>query len=143
MAAFFSLNRVLRVSALGALVLLTACSRDGEPPQLFFLGSARGQGPDEFSILPTKPLEQPEDYASLPEPTPGGTNRTDPTAEADMVAALGGNPARLTGGGVDVGLISYVGRNGIAGNIREQLAAEDLQFRRENRGVHVKLCQRF
>ena len=57
-----------------------------------------GNGPDEFSIMPGKPLQAPEDYASLPSPTPGGVNRTDQNPLADGVAALGGNPAALTAG---------------------------------------------
>lgn len=138
MANSFGFGRLARFAALGALVMLSACSRGEEAPQLFFIGGQRGDGPDEFSIIPAKPLEQPEDYAVLPEPTPGGTNRTDDTSEADMVAALGGNPERLTGGGVDGGLLGYVGRFGVSASIREQLAAEDLEFRRNNRGLPLE-----
>ncbi len=36
-------------------------------------------GPDEFAILPTKPLEMPADVAALPPPTPGAANRADPS----------------------------------------------------------------
>lgn len=31
---------------------------------------ARRNTPDEFLVLPNKPLEQPESYAALPQPTP-------------------------------------------------------------------------
>ena len=48
-----------------------------------------GPGPDEFSVLPVKPLTQPKDYAFLPAPTPGGGNLTDPNPKADAVVALG------------------------------------------------------
>lgn len=136
-------RRFFALALIGVMVALSACSRSEEPPQLFFLDRSSGDGPDEFSVLPAKPLEQPEDYAVLPAPTPGGANRTDPTPDADLVAALGGNPARLTGGGVDNGLVSYVGRNGISSTIRQQLAAEDLEFRRRNRGLPLeRLFQR-
>jgi hypothetical protein len=36
-------------------------------------------GPDEFAILPTKPLEMPG-FQVLPEPQPGARNLVDPTA---------------------------------------------------------------
>ncbi|WP_254900971.1 DUF3035 domain-containing protein [Maritimibacter sp. HL-12] len=93
--------------------------------------------PDEFRILPTKPLEAPEDYAALPEPTPGGTNLVDPNPRADAVAALGGNPDRLDRGQIFAGeqaLISHAGRYGVSANIRETLAEEDLAWRRDNNG---------
>lgn len=126
--------------ALVALLALTACSRDAEP-KLMNLRSATA-GPDEFAILPTKPLQLPKDLAALPEPTPGGSNLTDPTPQADAVAALGGNPAALTRKGVDAadaGLMAHALRFGSTPEIRATLAAEDLDFRRENNG---KLLER-
>ncbi|MRX49640.1 DUF3035 domain-containing protein [Paracoccus sp. S-4012] len=89
-------------------------------------------GPDEFAILPTKPLQMPPDLNQLPVPTPGGASITDPTPEADAVAALGGDPGRLapTGiGAADGALVSYASRAGAAPGIRQVLAAEDEQFR--------------
>ena len=47
------------------------------------------EGPDEFSILPGKPLQTPADYATLPPPTPGAANLTDQNPLADGVAAGG------------------------------------------------------
>jgi hypothetical protein len=79
------------VIAIAAMVTLAACAGDRDP-QLMNLRS--GQGPDEFAIVPPKPLELPENLAELPEPTPGGFNRTDQNPEADAVIALGGTPAR-------------------------------------------------
>ncbi len=99
-------------------------------------------GPDEFSILPTKPLTQPKSYSELPEPTPDGTNITDPTPRQDAVAALGGNPKYLTRAGIpggDKGIVQAASRYGVTANIRGTLAAEDLEFRSENRG---KLLER-
>ena len=89
------------------------------------------------AILPTRPLQLPEDLATLPAPTPGGSNITDPTPEADAVAALGGNPAALSRKGIaagDGGLVSYAARFGVAKDIRDVLAAEDLEFRSRKRG---------
>lgn len=121
--------------AVCAILALSACGRDKDP-QLMNLRTA-SKGPDEFTVLPSKPLQLPEDLASLPEPTPGGANITDPTPEADAVAALGGNPNHFTRGGLpasDGGLVTYAARFGVSGDIRDQLAAEDLDYRRRNDG---------
>ena len=112
-----------------ALMGLAACSQ-GDPSLMNL--RANQSGPDEFAILPTRPIEIPTDLAALPEPTPGGTNRTDPTPEADAIAALGGNAAR--GGGVTNSLLAHATRFGIEEGIRDQLATEDLAFRRDNDG---------
>lgn len=120
--------------ALAAAVGLSACGKkDGGMMNL----RSTGAGPDEFSILPTKPLTQPKSYDQLPEPTPGGSNATDPTPRLDAVAALGGNPKNLTRNGVpraDQGLVNVVSRYGVSSNIRTVLADEDLEFRSNNRG---------
>lgn len=92
-------------------------------------------GPDEFGIVPTKPLELPDDFAALPEPTPGGRNLTDSRPEKDAVAALGGRPERLDSTRVGAGeaaLLAATERNGTAANIRTVLAEEDKEFRKQN-----------
>lgn len=124
------------VIAGATLMSLAACGDGDGVPELMNLRQ-QGSGADEFGILPTKPLELPEDVAALPEPTPGGSNRTDPNPEADAVAALGGNPAALGRTGVpagDGGLVSHAARFGTSPAIRAQLAAEDLDYRRRNDG---------
>ncbi|MBK5934667.1 beta-barrel assembly complex subunit BamF [Rhodovulum imhoffii] len=124
------------ISMFLATAVLAGCSRDGAP-QLMNLSSGK-RAPDEFAVLPGKPLEMPQDVAALPEPTPGGANRTDPTPHADAVAALGGNPARVARSGAvpggDARLVSYASRHGVQGNIRETLFAEDVEYRRQNNG---------
>lgn len=112
---------------------LSACS-GSEDPNLLNISQPRGEGPDEFAVLPTKPLELPENLAALPEPTPGGRNRTDPTPEADAIAALGGNAAVLSRGSSDGALLAHSRRFGVDPNIRAELAASDLEFRRRNDG---------
>jgi hypothetical protein len=123
----------ITVMALAGLTALTAC--ESGDPQLM---NIRTDAPDEFSVLPSKPLEAPEDYTALPEPTLGGTNRVDPTPQADAVAALGGDPTRLDPGGQiragEQGLISYASRYGVPADIRATLATEDLDWRRTNNG---------
>lgn len=115
------------------LVALTACDSSDEPQ----LMNIRTDTPDEFAILPTKPLEVPETYASLPTPTPGEGNLVDPNPRGDAVAALGGDPNRLVRGGINPGeqtLIAYATRYGVPGDIRQVLAREDLEWRKTNNG---------
>ncbi len=120
-----------------AAAALSACSINDEEPILMNVRSTTS-GPDEFAILPAKPLVIPEDLAALPAPTPGGSNRTDPTPQADAIAALGGRPERLTPSGQipgsDAGLVGYTTRYGRASGIRQTLAEEDLAFRQSNNG---------
>jgi hypothetical protein len=92
------------------------------------------EGPDEFAILPSKPLQMPVDLAALPNPTPGGANLTDPSPEVDVAIALGGNPAVLSRGATDGALLTHVSRFGVSPGIRADLAAADLEFRRQNDG---------
>ncbi len=90
-------------------------------------------GPDEFSILPGKPLEQPPNFTELPAPTPGAANLTDQNPKADGIAALGGRPDRLVPQGVpgsDGALVRHASRNGVDPTVRETLAAQDEDFRR-------------
>lgn len=127
--------RLVLALAGAALLVVAGCGGRDKPPQLMNLRSD-SNGPDEFSIVPPKPLELPEDLAQLPTPTPGGENRTDPKPKDDAVIALGGTP-RVAGQGVpasDGALVSAAARNGVAADIRPTLAAEDLDYRRKNNG---------
>ena len=126
--------RVLIVMTMLAGLGLSACARDSQPELMNV--HARSGTPDEFMVLPNKPLEMPESMAALPEPAPGAGNRVDPTPEADAVAALGGRRGAADGGvaRADGGLISHASRFGVAGDIRGTLAAEDLEYRRRNDG---------
>lgn len=126
-------ERIIRL--IGFLVLvggLAACSSRNAEPELLNL---RSDGtPDEFGILPTAELDEPQDYATLPAPTPGGSNRVDPQPQAQAVAALGGRPGVVASRAGDGALLSATGRFGTDPAIRQQLAAEDLAFRQDNRG---------
>ena len=116
-----------------AMLSLGACS-DSENPILMHAGS-EDRRPDEFSIVPTKPLEMPPSLTALPTPNPGGVNRVDPQPRADIARALGGNPSLAMGGGaVDGAIVNHVSRFGRDAGIRDQLATEDLEFRRRNQG---------
>ena len=125
--------RRAHLTILAAAMALGACGLAEREPRLHDLRTFSGE-PEEFSITPRKPLVAPEDTASLPAPTPGGTNRTDQTPLQDAVAALGGNPARMADtGGVprgDGARINSASRNGRDSAIRDKLASEDLEYRK-------------
>lgn len=123
--------QVVLAVASAALLALAACGNKSDVPNLMNVRSETN-GPDEFSILPPKPLEMPESLAELPEPTPGGPNLTDPRPYDDAILALGGNPG--AGGGGDGAPYNHATRGGITAGIRQALAAEDLEFRRKNDG---------
>ncbi|MCB6179477.1 DUF3035 domain-containing protein [Rhodobacter sp. Har01] len=122
----------LGVIATMATLALAGCDGKG-PPELMNIRST--EGPDEFAIVPPKPLEMPETLADLPEPTPGGSNRSDPRPLDDAVIALGGKPG--SAGGIpsaDSSLFAHASRFGLDASIRQTLAGEDLQWRRDNNG---------
>jgi hypothetical protein len=106
-------------------------------PQLMNLRNDE-EGPDEFAVLPTAPLEIPaENLAALPEPTPGARNRVDPDPEATRSRRLAATRAAASGAG---DLVSYATRFGVSGDIRPVLAAEDEEFRRRNDGRSSNAC---
>lgn len=116
---------------IGVTLSLMACSNGGG---LRSLPPTSG-GPDEFRVMPVNPLVLPTDLTTLPTPTPGGTNLTDPNPQGDAVAVLGGNPNALIAGAGglparDVALVNAASRNGVDPAIRQTLASEDADFRR-------------
>ncbi|QFU09872.1 hypothetical protein PARPLA_00565 [Rhodobacteraceae bacterium THAF1] len=127
-----------KISKLGACLLLAglAACASGEPDLLRL--SNDGPGPDEFAVLPNKPLEQPTDFSNLPAPTPGGANRTDQTPLSDAIAALGGRQGGATAPVQGPALIARATRFGVQPDIRAQLAAEDRAFREQNRGKFLE-----
>lgn len=124
------------------LILALSLAACGENKGLRDL-SDPAAGPEEFSIIPNKPLQEPESYASLPVPTPGQANLVDATPKQDAVAALGGNPARLADQGTprsDSALIASASRYGVPANIRQTTTAEDADFRkRRGRFTNIRL----
>ncbi|MBK0326214.1 DUF3035 domain-containing protein [Rhodobacteraceae bacterium F11138] len=118
----------LGLMILGAGVMLAGC---GNKP-LHDLRT-NSQGPDEFMVLPVKPLTAPQDYDVLPAPTPGGKNLVDQNPKADAIAALGGKPSALESTGVpssDGALVASAGRYGVPANTRAALAQSDADFRK-------------
>ncbi len=127
-----------------ALVLLLAGCAGDAPVQLKDLRSFTG-GPDEFLVLPSKPLEEPPSFTALPTPTPGGGNLTDQNPKGDAVAALGGRPERLADTGVaaqDGALVAAASRNGVTSGVRATLATEDEAFRRrQSRLTNIRIVR--
>jgi len=102
-----------------------------------------GSGPDEFLVLPVKPLSEPASYNVLPPPTPGRVNLVDQNPKADAVDALGGSGAALaatTVPGSDAALVTSASRYGVEPDVRAELAAEDADFRkRRGRLTQIRL----
>lgn len=120
----------------GVVLVMAGCDHGG----LHDLRS-NTNGPNEFKVVPAKPLSAPSDFASLPEPTPGGTNRTDINPLGDAVAALGGRGSLLTATTLpasDAGLVNHAARYGASADIRAQLAESD-EKRRISKGRFTKL----
>lgn len=119
----------MRLTALIVLstLVMTACSNTG-------LRNLRNpsDGPDEFAVQPTKPLEEPANYTDLPPPTPGQANLTDRSALAEGTVAFGGRPDTGQGGipASDGALVRHASRLGVDPDIRADLAETDAAFRK-------------
>jgi len=119
--------RALTFSVL-ALFVLTACGNTDRPLRAL---QPAGGGPDEFAVILANPLVVPNDITALPEPTPLGGNRADPSPNADAIAALGGSASAQIAGGIpanDTALVAHTARYGVDPAIRSRLAAEDARI---------------
>ncbi len=124
---------------MAGMTLLMSCG-DG---QLRDMGTNRST-PEEFGIVPPKPLQTPPNFSELPQPTPGAANRTDQAPVADAVAALGGNPGALYGNdvsGSDAALLGSTQRFGVDGTIRTDLAQADTSFRKRKAVFNWRLIK--
>jgi Protein of unknown function (DUF3035) len=125
--------RARRAITAAALLLgplaLGGCAEGGLAGNLRAAGVA-GK-PDEFMVLPTKPLEMPTNLAALPTPAPGTVNRVDYQPNSEAIAGLTGRPVA----GV-TGAEALVARAGPADpSVRAQLAAEDVVWRETHHGL--------
>lgn len=117
------------MTVLALAVLLAGCADRDNPAGLMNL-RPQHEGPDEFAIMPTKPLEMPQDFSALPTPVPGAANLVDRNPRDEAVIALGGRPGA---GSTDGALVAAAGRHGTSAGIREELAADDAAFRARQR----------
>lgn len=117
-----------------ALLLVGAAALSGCSGGL--AGSLRSAGvssaPDEFLVLPTKPLEMPQNLAALPVPAPGTANLVDYHPGVEAVAGLTGRPGPA---GVASGSTLVARAGGADPQIRTALATEDVEYRRTHRGL--------
>lgn len=112
-----------------AAIALAGCQGRGAAGALRSAGV--GGTPDEFMILPTKPLEMPENLVALPPPTPGAVNRVDYQPHQQAVAGLTGRPALSAANGT-----ALVARAGpVDPNVRGQLAVDDAEWRATHHGL--------
>ncbi len=116
------------LSMIAVSIVLSACANTG-------LRDLRttSSGPDEFIVEPSAELELPPDMRSLPQPTPGGSNRTDNDPVGEAVVALGGRPGNVNAPipSSDGALVTASSRYGVTPDIRQTLSAEDAEFRRK------------
>ena len=129
--------RAGRAKGAAALILaaglLAGCGEGGLAGSLRSAGV--GGSPDEFLVLPTRPLEMPQNLAALPPPVPGAPNRVDLRPEAEAVAALTG---RLAPAGAATARALVARAGPVDPRIRATLAAEDALYRRQNRGLPLE-----
>lgn len=111
-----------------ALLALAGCQGGGVAQGLRSAGIAGT--PDEFMVLPTRPLEMPQDLAMLPAPTPGAVNRVDYRPHQEAIAGLTGRPTLAAAGGE--GLVAAAGP--IDPNVRVALATDDVEWRESHHG---------
>ena len=94
---------------LGVIILVLATGLAGCSSKGLRNLRSTGEGPDEFKILPTKPLTMPENYAQLPPPVPGGSNLVDRDPKGEAVAAIVG-ALMLFGSWMLTHLVTYTTR---------------------------------
>lgn len=137
----------MKFVAIGVLLIaalaVSGCNRSGgeRRPALNLRGAP--VPPDEFLVLPQKPLEMPAESASLPAPVPGAANRVEIDFQGNMIAALGGRTAGNSGVPAEDAALVAAARAGSEGteNIRSILAAEDRAYREERARRIAKLAE--
>ena len=122
-------RRAASAGLLLAALALGGCAEGGLAGGLRRAGIAGT--PDEFMVLPTRPLEMPSNLAALPPPTPGTANRVDLQPHAEAIAGLTGRPG-APGNADGAVLVAKAGPRDP--NVRGELAAEDAEWRATHHG---------
>jgi len=81
--------------------------------------------PDEFLVLPQKPLEMPSDMTALVEPDPSARSRVALDPHASAKRALGGTGAGYKATGTDNAILAAARIRPVDPNIRQELRTED------------------
>ena len=133
-----TLNVVLVIATVG---ILAACTRGGDGRVLNLRQSAIA--PDEFLVVPQKPLETPSDLTSLPAPEPGATDLVTIDFERNLLEALGGRAVSPTAAPArDAAFVGAVrSSGGSTPDIRTVLREEDQAFREARKGRLERLAQ--
>ncbi len=118
----------------GAALILSGCGQDEIAGTLQQASLANG-APDEFLVLPQKPLEMPEDLSALPAPDPTAGSRVEIDPHAGAKRALGGTGGGYSASGSDNTLLAAARSRPISANIREELRAEDEKKRKRPTGL--------
>jgi len=111
-----------RLGLLAVLLAVAGCDSIGDPLEAI---GARVPAPDEFQVMPRKPLEMPA-TAQLPEPSLGAPSPLEPNPRAEAMAALFG-PAAAAGAGTaapsasERALLSSANAAAGSGDVRVQL----------------------
>ena len=131
-APLASCRPIFRALLMLAPLALAACGEGG------LAGALRSSGavstPDEFMVLPTRPLEMPQNFTALPPPKPGTVNRVDYQPHVEAIAGLTGapGPAGNADGAV---LVAEAGPR--QPGIRQQLAIEDIEWQNTHHGLLI------
>ncbi len=121
------LNKKLLVVCVAGVVSVAGCS-----------GSGQKKRADEFAVLPTIPLEIPDDVTTLPVPN-DGQNLVDKRPKASAIAALGGRAGAVQRtSGDDASLLGVAMRFGVESDIAEVLYKEGAAARRSARGTGIE-----
>ncbi len=120
------LNKKLLLVCVAGAVAVAGCS-----------GSGQKKRADEFAVLPTIPLEIPNDVTTLPVPN-DGQNLVDKRPKASAIAALGGRAGAGRTSGDDASLLGVAMRFGVEPDIAEVLYKEGAAARRSARGTGIE-----
>lgn len=122
------------ILAIGAS--LSACNRNSGNGRPLLNLRQSAIAPDEFLVVPQKPLETPASLAVLPTPDPGAKARVMIDFESNLLEALGGRP--MSDGAIPASDGAFVkaarAGSGTTDGIRDLLRAEDQAFRDDRAG---------
>jgi Protein of unknown function (DUF3035) len=113
------------------VLAISGCGQGGVAGVLRSSGAT--STPDEFLVLPTRPLEIPDNLASLPPPTPGAPSRVEYQPESIAVTGLTGQEGQVRAAS-GAALLARAGAASNDPQIRARLAQEDAEYRASHGG---------